>query len=90
MSGKTTSIKIDPETWRRAKLLAVKRGATLKSVIEEMLVSEILADEFVGEAAVEVSGYMNVLEERRKSGQMPFVIKSRRRAVDLVKEHRGR
>ncbi|MEM1976264.1 MAG: hypothetical protein QXN23_07300 [Candidatus Caldarchaeum sp.] len=91
MAEKTTSIKIDQETWLKAKLLAVKRGVTLKSVIEDLLLGEIKADEFLGEKAkLTAKGLIEVLEERREAGQPPFIIISKRRAVEIVREHRGR
>ncbi|MCS7137472.1 MAG: hypothetical protein NZ941_03775 [Candidatus Caldarchaeum sp.] len=91
MNEKITSIKVNPETWRKAKLLAVKRGVTLKSIVEDLLMGEIKADEVLGEVPeLKVSSLMKALEQRRGAGQMPFVIISKKRAVDIVREHRSR
>ncbi len=38
---KTTSIKIDKETWVKSKILAVKKGKTLAELIEDLLVEAI-------------------------------------------------
>jgi len=89
MVDKVTSIKIDSELWRRAKLLAVKRGVTLRSILEDLLLGEVRADEFLGDVVgVRSSGLMEVLEGRRRSGLVPFTITSSRRAVDIVREQR--
>jgi len=89
MPDKVTSLKIDSETWRKAKLLAVKRDVSLKSMIERLLLSEVKADEMVGEGVSRSDGLSHILESRRREGKMPFTIKSERRAVELVREHRG-
>ena len=91
MADKVTSLKIDSDTWRKAKLLAVKRGVTLKSMIEGLLQAEIKADE-VCEGLDRLSfstELFKILEERRKSGRVPLLIGSKRSAVEIVREHRG-
>ena len=39
--SQTSSIRIDPDVWREAKLLAVSRGITIGGLIEELLRNEI-------------------------------------------------
>jgi len=46
MTEKITLLKLDPELWRKVKLLAIKRGVTLKSLIEELLALEVEGEEF--------------------------------------------
>jgi predicted HicB family RNase H-like nuclease len=42
MSGKkVTSIKIDPELWKKAKKQAIDRGITLSNLVEELLKKEL-------------------------------------------------
>jgi len=45
MAEKITSIRIEEELWKKAKILAVKRGIVLKNLVEELLSSEVEADE---------------------------------------------
>jgi len=91
MTAKVTSLKIDPELWKKAKMLALKRGATLKSLIEELLSNEVKADEFLGEGKSGASEeLLEALKKRREGGLLPFIISSRKSAVELVKEGRGR
>ncbi|MBO3799290.1 MAG: hypothetical protein QXU11_09530 [Thermoproteota archaeon] len=88
VNEKVTSLKIDPELWKKVKMLAVKRGVTLKSLIEELLVLEVEGEEFsLGEANVSTQ-LLETLEERSRRGLLPFTIKSKRSAVELVKEGR--
>jgi len=45
MGGKdkqlVTSLRVDPELWREAKIEAIKRGTTLANLIDKALRSEI-------------------------------------------------
>ncbi|MEM1548393.1 MAG: hypothetical protein QXN75_03455 [Thermoproteota archaeon] len=89
MNEKITSLKINPELWKKVKMLAVKRGVTLKSLIEELLVLEVEGEELsLVEAGVSTQ-LLEALEERSKKGMLPFTIESRKSAVELVKEGRG-
>ena len=85
---KVTSIRIDQELWRKAKIMAVKRGVTLRSIIEELLAEEVEAEELAGEE-IAVSGEIKALEEERKKGRIPFKVISEKSAVELVREGRG-
>ncbi|PSO04836.1 hypothetical protein B9Q12_01735 [Candidatus Marsarchaeota G2 archaeon ECH_B_SAG-G06] len=89
MAGKVTSIKVDPELWMAAKLLAVRRGITLKAMIESLLRAEIEADPSGGGMMWVSKGHLKSLEERRKRREHPFVILSEKSAVELVREARG-
>ncbi len=88
-----TSIKIDPELWKRAKLIAVRKGTTLKSIIESLLSGEVEAEE-AEEAEYEglnvSEELLKALVEKRQKGELPFAIQSRMRAVELVREGRGK
>jgi len=91
MTEKVTSLKIDPELWKKAKMLALKRGVTLKSLIDELLSNEVKADEFLVEGESKASEeLLEALKKRREEGLVPFIISSRKSAVELVKEGRGR
>jgi hypothetical protein len=89
MTEKITSLKIDPELWKEVKLLAVKRGVTLKSLVEELLTLEVEGEEFLEGEIRASKELLTALEERRKEGRAPFVIKSKKSAVELVREGRG-
>jgi len=89
VAGKVTSIKVDPELWMAAKLLAVRRGITLKAMIESLLRAEIEADSSGGGMMRVSKGHLKSLEERRKRREHPFVILSEKSAVELVREARG-
>jgi macrodomain Ter protein organizer (MatP/YcbG family) len=89
MTAKITSLKIDPELWKKVKLLAVKRGITLKSLIEELLILEVEGEEFFEGETPTSKELLTALEERRRKGTAPFVIKSKKSAVELVREGRG-
>lgn len=89
MGEKVTSLKVDPELWKKVKLLAVKRGVTLKSLVEELLALEVAGEEFLeGEKGISTE-MLKALEEKRSKGSNPFVIKSKKSAVELVREGRG-
>ncbi|MCD6469328.1 hypothetical protein J7L29_00830 [Candidatus Bathyarchaeota archaeon] len=87
---KITSLRINAELWRKAKVLAAMRDTTLKSIIEELLTMEIEAEELLDEEEINASEEaINLLEKRRAAGELPFIIVSEKRAVDLVREGRG-
>jgi len=86
---KVTSIKVDSELWKAAKLLAVRRGVSLKAMIESLLIAEVEADlSSVDELQVSEE-HLKRLLKRRKRGKPPFMIRSERSAVELVREGRG-
>ena len=89
MAEKVTSMKIDPELWKQAKLLAVKRGVTLRSIVEELLSDEVEGGEIRMEGLRVSKELLSALDERRKAGEIPFTISSKRSAVELVREGRG-
>jgi len=90
MSEKVTSIKVDPELWRLAKLLALQRGITLRSMIESLLRAEVESG-LSGDGELRISEkHLKMLTERRKRGETPFVILSKKSAVELVGEGRGK
>jgi len=42
MAGKkVTTIKVDPELWKKAKKEAIDRGITLSTLVEELLKKEL-------------------------------------------------
>lgn len=41
MKKKTTSIKIDPKLWKKAKVYAIKHDITLSGLVEKLLVKEV-------------------------------------------------
>jgi len=87
MTEKITFLKLDPELWRKVKLLAIKRGVTLKSLIEELLALEVEGEEFF-EGEIRTSKELLAALEERKKGRVPFVIKSKKSAIELVREGR--
>jgi predicted transcriptional regulator len=86
---KITSLRINEELWRKAKMLAAMRGTTLKAIIEELLRREIEAEEILKDEAKVSEEDINILMRRRMEGKLPFTIISDKSAVDLVKEGRG-
>jgi predicted DNA-binding ribbon-helix-helix protein len=89
MVEKITSIRIDKELWKKAKILAIKRGIVLKDLVEEVLSSEVRADELA--KSIQVSQeLMQKLQDRVDKGEIPFTIVTNKTAVELVKEGRGR
>jgi len=89
LADKITSIRVNEEIWRKAKILAARRGITLRSLIEGLLKMEIEAEELLKEESKISEEHIKVLEERRRRGEVPFIILSERTAVELVKEGRG-
>jgi len=81
-------VRVDEELWKKAKILAAKRGITLKSLIERLLEMEIEAEK-VMEEDKPAEEEIRYLEEKRRKGEIPFMIISRKTAVELVKEGRG-
>lgn len=88
MSEKITSIKINSELWKKVKLLAIERGISLKSLLEELLINEIEAEELAKEEFKTSESLLKALEERRKEGQIPFTISIQKSAIELVREER--
>lgn len=41
---KTTSIKVDPDLWKKAKKLAIDRGTTIGALVEQLLKRELEKD----------------------------------------------
>lgn len=89
MTEKITSIRIDKELWKKAKILAIKRGIVLKDLVEELLLSEVKGEEFIKSMKISEE-LMNSLKERADKGEIPFIISSKKSAVELVREGRGR
>ena len=89
MTEKITSIRIDEELWKRAKILAIERGIVLKNLVEQLLTNEIVGHELVKDPEFSEELFQS-LEEAVSAGEMPFVISSKKTAVELVREGRGR
>ncbi len=89
MAEKVTSLKIDPKLWKRAKILAIERATTLKSLIEELLVNEVEAEELLGEELEFSEEQVKALEKERRNRKNPFTISIEKSAVELVREGRG-
>ena len=88
MAEKITSIRIDKELWKKAKILAIRRGVVLKKLVEELLSSEVEADELTRKLNFSQE-LMKQLKDARSKGKVPFVISSRKSSVELIKEGRG-
>lgn len=89
MSEKITSIRIDKELWKKAKILAIKRGIVLKSLVEELLSSEVRGEELVKNLSVSEE-LLQKLQLCVNRGEIPFTISVNKTAVELVREGRGR
>ncbi|MGB9758479.1 MAG: hypothetical protein ACP5KW_06475 [Thermoproteota archaeon] len=84
-----TSVRINAELWRKVKILAAKRGVTLRSIIEELLAMEVEAEELLSEKATVDESIVEALLKERKKGKIPLVIVSKKTTVELVREGRG-
>lgn len=89
MTEKITSIRIDNDLWKKAKILAIKRGIVLKNLVEELLSNEVRGEEFMQSLPVSAE-LMQSLQDRVDKGEVPFIISTNRTAVELVREGRGR
>ncbi len=89
MSEKITSIRIDKELWKKAKIIAIKRGIVLKNLVEELLSNEVRGEEFMQDIHV-LEELMQKMQERADRGEIPFTIHSNKTAVELIREGRGR
>ncbi len=89
MTEKITSIRIDNDLWKKAKILAIKRGIVLKDLVEELLSNEVRGEEFMQSLPVSAE-LMQSLQDRVDKGEVPFIISTNRTAVELVREGRGR
>lgn len=88
MTEKITSIRIDSDLWKKAKIVAIKRGIVLKDLVEELLSNEVRAEEFMQNLRVSEE-LMQMLQDRVTEGEIPFTISTNRTAVELVGEGRG-
>ena len=90
MGEKVTSIRIDEELWKKAKLLAVIKGKTLKSILESAIITFIEGEEIARKFNLQANEEMlKKLNKLRSEGKLPFRIVSEKSAVELVKEGRG-
>lgn len=89
MTKKITSIRIDEELWRKAKILAIGRGVVLKDLVEELLTNEVIGNELVKNPRFSEELFQR-LEEVASAGETPFIISSKKTAIKLVREGRGR
>ena len=90
MGEKITSVRINEEIWKKAKILAIMEGVTLKSLIEDALVTIIEGDEIAKKFKQTIKEEtLNKLRRTRKKGLLPFQITSEKTAVELVREGRG-
>jgi len=91
MGRKVTSVRVDPELWKRAKIAAIEEGVSLSDLIQEGI--SIIVDwrKFVDEFQMNVDkDLLDEMIKRRKQGKLPFIIVSEKTAVELVKEGRDR
>lgn len=89
--NKVTSIRMDPELWKRAKIAAVEEGITLSDLVQEAI--SIIVDwrEIVDESQLNIDkDLLNRMLKMREVGDLPFVIDSEKTAVELVREGRDR
>ena len=84
---KITSVRIRKDIWKKAKIIAIEEGETLKSLIEGLLLSVIEGSELASGMELEIQeDALKVFRERRKRGLLPFKIISEKTAVELVRE----
>lgn len=91
MKSKITSIRIDLELWKRAKIAAVEEGITLSDLVQEAI--SIIVDwrQIVDEFQLNVDkSLLDKMLKIRESGDLPFIIVSKKTAVELVREGRDR
>ncbi len=90
MGSKVTSIRIREDLWKEAKILAVKEGVSLKSLIEALLESVVQGAKLTEKFQQKIQNdALNILEKKRMEGETPFSIIHEKTAVELVKEGRG-
>ena len=91
MKGKVTSIRVDSELWKRAKIAAVEEGITLSDLVQEAISIVVDWRLIVDELQLNVDrDLLNRMLECREKGDLPFVITSRKTAVEIVREGRDR
>ena len=91
MGGKVTSIRIDPELLRRAKIVAIEEGITLSDLIQEAIRIVVDWRWLVDELQLNVD--RDLLEKMiviRSRGVEPFIIVSNKTSEEIVKEGRER
>jgi len=89
MVEKVTSIKIDEELWRRAKLHAVREGIKMKDLIRELISAVVRGDGLAREIDVDEELVRELLSAREE-GEQPLTLISDESAVELVREGRDR
>ncbi len=85
---KVTSIRIDRELWKKAKILAIKRGLVLKNLIEELLSNEVEADELLTNKPSFSQQLMDAFKQARTEGKVPLAISSSKSPAELIREGR--
>jgi len=88
---KVTSIRIDLELWKRAKIVAIEEGITLSKLIEEALNAVIGWKFLFNDLSLDIDEeVLKKMIEMRQRGELPFAITSEKTAVEIVKEGRDR
>ena len=87
---KVTSLRIDGDLLKRAKILSIEEGITFRKLVEELLVAAVGGSELV-EKTREKSQDEIVSEmlKLKKMGKEPLIIVHEKSAVELVREGRG-
>lgn len=88
MESKVTSIKIDKVLWGKVKMTAAERGISVQQLITLLLKSAMMSER--SEELVQAQPkLLSILKEKRRSGEEPLIISSKKTVVELVKEGRG-
>ena len=91
MKNKVTSVRINPELWKRAKITAIEEGITLSKLLEEALSIIIDWRDIVRDARLNIDeDVLRRMKELRNKRKLPFIIMSEKTAVELVREGRDR
>ena len=91
MGNKVTSIRVEEDIWKRAKIAAIEEDTQLSKLVEEALEIIIGWREIINDTNLDVDEKMlkKMLKESSK-GEKPLRIETKRSAEEIVREGRDR
>ena len=91
LGNKVTSIRIDEETWKRAKIAAIEEETTLSELVKDALDIVIGWREIIDDTNLNFDEEtLKKMLESRSRGEKPFKIEARKTAEEIVREGRDR
>ena len=91
LGNKITSIRVDEETWKKAKIAAIEEEITLSELVKEALDIVIGWREIIDGANLDIDQEtLKKMLESSARGEKPLIIETEKTAEEIVREGRDR